>query len=534
MPRLTSPLNPFEPDTHCDGSKFEATLVLPKSFVIEPEFNDLMERPLVAQESSGSQGACSVKQVKYRLYPTYKVEALDYRLCGVTQRVRKLKQVPELDRGIQINTDDDDDDDDDDEHGEIADENSESKRGRTLMRAASWRHKSHYRANQTAARLIDETVFVLNIRFPIIKSLRTDEDTYATLICSPKAADLELDSGSGAPGGQKEGEAQNRRGGEANRLQFHQGNGHQLPDWSGRRLSDSGQPSRDDYHDEADTGDERSRWPSSRVDLSRQRNHLRGFVEPAAAEESGRSIRYSRGPLESAQSNQTVDLPRVTTFGGGGGGGGQMSSKTIGSARADAAADGPLGERPKDQQVAAECNPGTVSGLDMKCSRPESAPSPAPEEVSLAADGRGRATFGSAARPSRRSGAGRGGNSELQSGRPRALAAPVPIESGSGQDHVTGGHNESWAPPWSSSLSARPAPIGTNKTATRTRRRDPNLVAMSKTAQLATATSTEAPNKTLGELENNLSLALLCFVAALLMVLLMVAIIVDQNFLEGP
>lgn len=173
------------PDVQCDGlGAFEATIVVPKSFVVPPEFNDLAEdeRP----ELVGSR--CTISQVKYRLYPTYRLLVRDYRLCGVTsnhggggdddgqsndhrRRALKLESKHEsysssFDRA---------------NGGEIR----EHARDENIWppKTVNGRHVSSTNEEKTAR---VERVFMLNIRFPVIKSLRTEEDTYATLICSPE------------------------------------------------------------------------------------------------------------------------------------------------------------------------------------------------------------------------------------------------------------------------------------------------------------------------------------------------------------
>jgi hypothetical protein len=118
----THPESRSRTDIYCTRNTLDATIVLPKSFVIAPEFNDL-----AINLATNSVGACTINQVNYRLYPTFKITVKDFEQCGVKATKRK----DELGHPI-------------------------------------------------------ETLLLLHLRFPVIKSLRTNEDTYATVVCSPQ------------------------------------------------------------------------------------------------------------------------------------------------------------------------------------------------------------------------------------------------------------------------------------------------------------------------------------------------------------
>lgn len=140
-----------------------ATVVLPKSFVVAPEFNDLSTSRL-------ARGFCTIKQVNYRLFPTYRIQANNYELCGVTSWFGESSSLSPLTTGT-------------------------SQAGFGLK---GRRHRHNYmQNNELQSEVADATryerprqstnnaLFMLLLRFPVIKSLRTNEDTYATLICSP-------------------------------------------------------------------------------------------------------------------------------------------------------------------------------------------------------------------------------------------------------------------------------------------------------------------------------------------------------------
>lgn len=132
--------------------------------MIEPEFNDLSTSGL-------ARGFCTIKQVNYRLYPTYRIQANNYKFCGVTS------WFDESSSSLSAK-------------GAISQAGFEHKRRR---------HRRNYAQNnelqsevvdvtkyEKQEQLTDNKLFLLHIRFPVIKSLRTNEDTYATLICSPE------------------------------------------------------------------------------------------------------------------------------------------------------------------------------------------------------------------------------------------------------------------------------------------------------------------------------------------------------------
>lgn len=127
--------------------------MLPRSFVIKPEFNDLFGDKEKANE------VCTIKQIKYRLYPTYQITVQDNRICGVSS-------------------------------------SSWLANGSSLIRVSSYAHPSSLIDGSIQAH--NDTILkqgsnleprtkslFLHIRFPVIESIRTNEDTYATLICSP-------------------------------------------------------------------------------------------------------------------------------------------------------------------------------------------------------------------------------------------------------------------------------------------------------------------------------------------------------------
>lgn len=142
--------------------------------MIEPEFNDLSTSGLTT-------GSCIIKQVKYRLYPTFRIQANNYKLCGVSLVWS------------------------DESSAAAATPATTSKAGFELK---GHRQRHNYVQNNELlqSELVDGTKYerqgqrmanrllLLNIRFPVVKSLRTNEDTYATLICPPEIKHEEYQS----------------------------------------------------------------------------------------------------------------------------------------------------------------------------------------------------------------------------------------------------------------------------------------------------------------------------------------------------
>lgn len=144
--------------------------MLPKSFVIEPEFNDL---PSDTSDDGPNEGAiasaCTIKQVSYRLYPTYRISVRDNNLCGVTSSSSSIAVNDNVVRSNLV---------------------LPSSRGEHAMRIQ--------RSELDELDKLDDTIYaskasllVVHIRFPVVKSLRTKEDSYASLVCAP-----EYDTGS--------------------------------------------------------------------------------------------------------------------------------------------------------------------------------------------------------------------------------------------------------------------------------------------------------------------------------------------------
>lgn len=108
--------------------------------------------------------------MNYRLYPTYVIEAKNFQLCGVTSSKQDDLSV-EYDRTKVTH---------------------QVRRRQQARQPSDFSTESHsvpdVSSNELSiARDEDqiEQVYLLNVRFPVIKSLRTNEDTYATLMCSP-------------------------------------------------------------------------------------------------------------------------------------------------------------------------------------------------------------------------------------------------------------------------------------------------------------------------------------------------------------
>lgn len=135
----------------------------PKSFVIEPEFNDL---PSGLDDNSSVRGACSVKQVNHRLYPTYRISVKDNSLCGVS---------PSSSSSTSLNDN-------------AARNNHVHLQGLSGEQTDGPQHSGLDELDK-----LDDTIYaskasllVLHIRFPVVKSLRTDEDIYVSLVCAPE------------------------------------------------------------------------------------------------------------------------------------------------------------------------------------------------------------------------------------------------------------------------------------------------------------------------------------------------------------
>lgn len=109
--------------------------------MIEPEFND-------ALNNGSSSKLCTIIPVKYRLYPTYRIFASSYQACGISSSF---------------------------EEEEWTDENDDLDRSKLGRKGTDFDPKVGRKS----------PLFLLNIRFPVIRSLRTHDDTYATLVCSP-------------------------------------------------------------------------------------------------------------------------------------------------------------------------------------------------------------------------------------------------------------------------------------------------------------------------------------------------------------
>lgn len=179
-------------DIRCSANQLEATIVLPTSFVIEPEFNDIVD-------PKAPPSLCLITPIKHRLHPTYKIEVRDFKTCGVrSAQVRASLDEDSSDHpGAPIET----------LLNRLHDKKkhsngTESLLGSRKIRAGlrKYRNKKHLKRaitspNKSSASLV--RVLQVNIRFPVVKSLRTDEDTYATLICELDDADDDDDRGGG-------------------------------------------------------------------------------------------------------------------------------------------------------------------------------------------------------------------------------------------------------------------------------------------------------------------------------------------------
>lgn len=115
----------------------------------------------------GSHRLCTIKQVNTRLYPTYSLLARDHRLCGITtwtpnENGSSFK--PHL-------------------------EQSKPKLTRDSSAVYNGIEANSEENIRLKAKINPHSVYLLHVRFPVIKLLRTNEDTYATLICSPSFGD---------------------------------------------------------------------------------------------------------------------------------------------------------------------------------------------------------------------------------------------------------------------------------------------------------------------------------------------------------
>lgn len=154
--------------------------MLPKSFVIDPEFNDIAD-----PEATPSR--CLIIPIKHRLHPTYRIQVKDFRSCGVrsTQVREDLGEDTTDDQSAPIGK----------PLSKLQDSNKQKTSIESLL-GLTRRHNAtsglrKYRNKKYLKRAIKSPssssslrrILQVNIRFPVVRSLRTDEDTYATLIC---------------------------------------------------------------------------------------------------------------------------------------------------------------------------------------------------------------------------------------------------------------------------------------------------------------------------------------------------------------
>lgn len=133
----------------CDDKRFSATIVLPRSFVSTPQFNNLID-------DSHSLSFCSITQLKYRLYPTFTLLANPWRNCGAFE--------------LNVTASGDD-------------KRNEYNDNINSMSNTDALNKNHDRQQQVTKASYHK-ILAITIRFPMIEKLRTIEDKYATLICS--------------------------------------------------------------------------------------------------------------------------------------------------------------------------------------------------------------------------------------------------------------------------------------------------------------------------------------------------------------
>lgn len=148
--------------------------------MIEPEFNDIVDSKL-------SPSLCLIIPIKHRLHPTYRIYVKDLRACGVRfkqVRTNLDEDTPRL-QGTAL--------------GDLITRRIDPKKpkngldsllGSNRMRNETggmrkYRNKKYFKRaiKPASASSSLRGVLQVNIRFPVVKSLRTDEDTYATLIC---------------------------------------------------------------------------------------------------------------------------------------------------------------------------------------------------------------------------------------------------------------------------------------------------------------------------------------------------------------
>ena len=234
--------------------------MLPKSFVIEPEFNDLAKAKQVHE-------LCKLIPIPSRLYPTFRLTVLDFQACGVT-RGRRQASGAAASRSRVANSNNDNREEEEGEGGDGDDDEKEEReggyelgrhrhdehdaavglghqqfgaqseraagRGRRKTTAAKRQRRSHLLDALAGADRWNDDEFgtnspelmsepdgdeylLLNIRFPVIKALRTNEDTYATLVCAVPAA--------GGIGGARDGRESGQLGGaDRRRLSGQQAN----------------------------------------------------------------------------------------------------------------------------------------------------------------------------------------------------------------------------------------------------------------------------------------------------------------------
>lgn len=109
--------------------------------------------------------------MNYRLYPTYKLSARDHRLCGVASWTPNNSGFSKADRTLPT------------PHSKRnSSTNVSARNNKVASEEQSYMLK-------TQSQLDPSTLYLLHVRFPVIKLLRTNEDTYATLICSPNSKD---------------------------------------------------------------------------------------------------------------------------------------------------------------------------------------------------------------------------------------------------------------------------------------------------------------------------------------------------------
>lgn len=105
-----------------------------------------------------------------RLYPTFSLLAKDHRLCGITTWTPS--------------------ENDSSSEAYLVQNRPEKLRDNLANSAAHNGIEANSEKNShLKAKINTQSVYLLHVRFPVIKLLRTNEDTYATLICSPSFGD---------------------------------------------------------------------------------------------------------------------------------------------------------------------------------------------------------------------------------------------------------------------------------------------------------------------------------------------------------